>query len=297
MKKRMLLILTALIMLSFSACANFDFAETGDYIATPKDAAKLIEEGTIVVDVRSAEDYVLNHVEGAVNIPMSALTVSEPYANMLPEAAQVEEVMSAAGITEGDEILVYDDASNMQAARVQWTLNMYSNFNVKVVSGGFEALKAQDVSMSSGVVAPEVATYTAGEYQKSLIVSLDYIKAIINTPDENTVIIDTRSYEEYAAGTIPGSCHKEYVWNMYPNGEYKTPRDIQSTYIAEDITPDTKIILFCKTSVRAAQTYAALKDAGYKDVRIYDGAWLEYSDKENPQVPSENIIPTKQDAS
>ncbi len=284
-------------MLSITACANFDFAETSDYIVTPKEATELIEQGAIIVDARSTEDYGLNHVEDAVNVPMSALTVSEPYSNMLPEAAQVEEVMGAAGITQNDEILVYDDANNMQAARVQWTLNMYSNFNVKVISGGFEALKAQKVKMSSDKATPEVKTYLAGEYQKSLIVTLDYIKAIINTPDENTVIIDTRSNEEYYAGTIPGSCHKEYVWNMYANGEYKTPRDIQSTYLDEGITPDTKIILFCKTSVRAAQTYTALKDAGYKDVRIYDGAWLEYFDKENPQLPSENIIPTEQDAS
>jgi thiosulfate/3-mercaptopyruvate sulfurtransferase len=293
----MLLILTALIMVSFAACANFDFSETGEYIVTPKDAQKLIEEGVTVVDVRSAEDYGLSHVKGAVNVPMSALTVAEPYANMLPEASKVEEVMGAVGITESDEILVYDAANNMQAARVQWTLNMYSNFNVRVISGGVEALKAQDVEFDSAKVEPEEAAYTAGDYQKSLIVNLDYLKSIINMPDENTVIIDTRSDEEYYAGTIPGSCHIEYVLNMYANGEYKSPRDIQSTYLAEGIKPDMKIILFCKTSVRAAQTYAALKDAGYKDVRIYDGAWLEYADKENPQPPSENIIPTRQDAS
>jgi len=293
----MLLVLTALVMLSFSACANFDFAESGDYIVTPKEAQKLLEEGAILVDARSTEEYGLNHVKGALSIPMSALTVSEPYPNMLADASQVEAVMGAAGISQDDEILVYDDASNMQAGRIQWTLNMYSNFNVRVISGGFEALKALDVDMTSEKTQSEAVTYTAGEYQKSLIVSLDYIKTIINMPDENTIIIDTRSYEEYYAGTIPGSCHKEYVWNMYANGEYKTPRDIQSTYIADGITPEMKIILFCKTSVRATQTYTALKDAGYKDVRIYDGAWLEFFDKENPQVPSENIIPTKQDAS
>jgi thiosulfate/3-mercaptopyruvate sulfurtransferase len=205
--------------------------------------------------------------------------------------------MSAAGITESDEILVYDDANNMQAARVQWTLNMYSNFNVRVVSGGVEALKEGGAEFDSAKVEPEAAEYIAGDYQKSLIVSLEYLKSVINMPDENTVIIDTRSDEEYYSGTIPGSCHKEYVWNMYANGEYKTARDIQSTYLAEGIKPDTKIILFCKTSVRAAQTYTALKDAGYEDVRIYDGAWLEYEDVENPQTPSQDIIPTKQDAS
>ncbi len=65
------------------------------------------------------------------------------------------------------------------------------------------------------------------------------------------MIVDTRSNEEFAAGTIPGSVHIEYVWNDYASGQYKSPRDIQSTYIGKGILPDRKIIVFCKTSVRA----------------------------------------------
>jgi thiosulfate/3-mercaptopyruvate sulfurtransferase len=185
----------------------------------------------------------------------------------------------------------------MDAARVQWTLNMYSNFNVKVISGGLNALKEAKLDTTSKKTVLDPVEYVAGDYQKSLIVNLEYVKSMINMPDKNTIIIDTRSNKEYQEGTIPGSLHKEYIWNMYGNGEYKTPRDIQSTYLAESIKPDTKIILFCKTSVRATQTYTALKDAGYKDIRIYDGAWVEYSDKENPEAPTKDIKPTQQDAS
>ena len=88
-------------------------------------------DGAVLVDVRAAEDYAAGHIAGAVNVPMGSLVVSEPYSNMLPDAAQIEAVMGAAGLTENGPMLVYDDTANMQAARVQWTLNMYSNFNVK----------------------------------------------------------------------------------------------------------------------------------------------------------------------
>ena len=112
------------------------------------------------------------------------------------------------------------------------------------------------------------------------------------------MIIDTRSAEEYAEGTIPGAINIEYTWNNYPSGEYKSPMDLQSTYIGKDILPDMNLIVFCKTSVRAAQTYTALMDAGYKNVRVYDGAWIEYSAKEEVVAPAEEtIVPTKQDAS
>jgi thiosulfate/3-mercaptopyruvate sulfurtransferase len=229
---------------------------------------------------------------------MAALTTSDPYDNMLPDKSQIEDVMGAAGITENDTILVYDCTANMQAARVQWTLNYYNNFNIRVISGGLEALVRAGAETSTEAAVLPAAEYRCGDKQRKLLVNYDYIQSLIDTPEEGTVIIDTRSNEEYYAGTIPGSIHIEYIWNNYANGEYKIPRDLQSTYLGKDVDPGMKIILFCKTSVRAAQTYSALKDAGYQDVRVYDGAWLEYSDLQDPATaPEATTVPTVQDAS
>ncbi len=296
-KIALIIVLVMLTSVIFTGCGSFDFEETSGYIVTPKEALELVEGGAILIDAQSPENYGLSHIEGAVNVPMSELVVNEPYKNMLAPGSQVAQCLGATGLSENDTILVYDNSSNMLAARVQWTLNIYGNYNVKVVSGGLEALKEADAATSMVETTLSETTYSAGDLQKNLIVSLDYLRSLINVPDENTVIIDTRSLDEYMVGTIPGSVHIEYIWNNYSNGEYKTARDIQITYIDKGIKPEMKIILFCKTSVRATQTYSALKNAGYKDVRIYDGAWLEYKAVENPAPPSQTTPPSSQDAS
>jgi len=280
----------------FSGCASFEFGETGNFIVEAKDCADLIEQGAILVAVCEKEEYDATHIDGAINVPMSSLVVNEPYPNMAPEEEQIEEVMGAAGVSESDILLVYDDKSNMSAARVQWTLNLYNNYNVKVVSGGLEALKKAGFETSDQATVLEPAEYMTGDKQKKLVVSLNYINLLQDKPEENAVIIDTRSAEEYRAGTIPGAINIEYVWNNYANGEYKSVRDLQITYLEKEITYDMKIIVFCKTSVRAAQTYTALKNAGYEDVRVYDAAWLEYEAEMNPQAPVEEV-PLVQDAS
>ena len=297
MKKTIIFMFCVLLAASmFSGCANFEFAQTGNYIVEAKDCAELIENGAILIAVCETEEYDTLHISGAVNIPMSSLVVNEPYANMAPEDNQIEEVMSAAGITADDTLLLYDNKSNMAAARVQWTLNLYNNFNVKVVSGGFEALQNAGFTTTSDATILDAAQYITGEKQKKLVVSLSYINLLQDKPEENVVVIDTRSDDEYYAGTIPGAIHIEYLWNDYANGEYKSIRDLQITYLEKGITSDMKIIVFCKTSVRAAQTYTALKNAGYEDVRVYDAAWLEYEAEMNPQAPTEEV-PRVQDAS
>ncbi len=298
MKKIAIVLLLVLsISVVFTACANFDFEEEGNYIVSADEVAGLIDDGAILVAVCAADDYGVSHIDGAINIPMSLLMTNEPYKNMIPKKEQVEDVMSQAGVSESDMILVYDDASNMQAARVQWTLNYYGNLNVKVISGGMQALLKEGFVESKSASVLDAKEYKTGTRNKKLLVKLSYIDSILNMPEENTYIIDTRSFEEFSEGTISGAIHIEYIWNNYGNGEYKSPRDIQLTYIQKDIMPDDKLILFCKTSVRAAQTYSALKDAGYKDVRVYDGAWLEYEAEKGPAKPSLEVTPEQGNAS
>ncbi len=288
-------------MLTLAACGNFDFeAETGNYIVTAKEALTMMEDGAILAAACPAEDYAGGHIEGAISLPMGDLTVDEPYANMLPDADEVAAVMSAAGVSENDTLLVYDTNNNMQAARIQWTLNVYNNFNVKVVSGGMAAFERAGAQVVSDATVLEPAVYTAGEKQKKLVVTYDYINLLLDKDDGMTVIIDTRSNEEFAEGTIPGAVHIEYLNNNYASGEYKSVQNLQSTYIKLGVLPDPEktYILFCKTSVRAAQSYTAMKDMGFLDVRVYDGAWTEWIDVNGePEAPSETQVPTVQDAS
>ncbi len=289
MKKFMrFFILSALAVFVLAGCASYDFADNaGTFIVEAKDALAMVEAGDVIlVDVRSTDDYATGHVEGAINIPATSVLVTKnDVPNMLADAETVAAVMSEVGVTADDALLVYD-ANNMYAARLLWTLNMYNNFNVQVVSGGIGALEDNDAVIStSATVLPE-ATYVAVDYQKTLISSLDYLQTLINNPDGKTVIIDARSAEEYAAGTIPGSINVSHLENEYATGELMITRDLQLRYLGKDITPDMKLVVFCKSGVRASEAYVALKDAGYPDVRVFDGSVLEYEAVYGPLLPA-----------
>ena len=57
---------------------------------------------------------------------------------------------------------------------------------------------------------------------------------------------------------------------LKPNGELKT------LFESKGITSNKTAIVYCETSVRAGVIYLALKGLGYPNVKVYDGAYIEW---------------------
>lgn len=278
-KIRLLLLFMLIAAMALSiGCSTTNTADEGQYIIAAKDIKDYMNKPEVViVDMQKPEEYAKGHLKGAVNITLSNLVINTPVPNMLAPKEQIETVLGAKGIGNDTTILIYDNNNNMEAARMFWTLQVYGHQNMKVISGGLKAIEAAKLEMSMEVPAVTSVKYTAADKNTDIIATIDEVKAQVNQPQKNTVILDTRTPEEYAEGTIPGSIFINYIQNDYKDGTYKSVQDIKIQYIENKIIADKQVIMYCKTSVRAAQTYLALYNAGYRNLKVYDGAWLEWS--------------------
>lgn len=298
--KLMTLLALVLVLGVLSGCLGTTGQADGPYIVDAQKALSLVGEGAVLVDARKAEAYEARHLEGSVNVSRADIVVNDPFPNLVGSREQIESVLGARGIENEDMLVVYDDNNHMDAARFWWTLKAYGNDQVRVVSGGYEALKAAGLAETDAPTAVEPSVYTAGDFDESMMATIDDVIDQLNYPESGTVLVDTRTLEEYEEGTIPTSIHIDYVENQYADGTYKSPQDIAILYMESDIPKDATVIMYCKTSIRGAQTYLALANAGYENLKLYDGAWVEWSaDKALPvQTPSGNAVEfNEQDAS
>lgn len=277
MKRLVALLFLASLIVLLVACPSPQ-GEVGTEIVSAGEALELLQDGdAILVDARNLLDYRKGHIQGAVSVSRADIVVNEPYANMLAPASQIEAIMGERGIANDSLVVIYDDNSNMDSARLWWTLKVYGHDLAKVVSGGLAALR--DAGAAETTVAPAISatTFTAGPLRSDMIATLSDVRSQVNNPDPDTVLLDTRTIEEYSEGTIPGSICLDYAGNNFPDGTYKPPRQIQIRYIEAGVDFDSTVIMYCKTSIRGAQTYLALYDAGYRDLKLYDAAWMEWS--------------------
>lgn len=295
----------ALVMLAamacvLTACSTHDYAESGKKIIPASSLATYIgKDGYVIVDMQDAESYAAGHVEGAVNITREDIVISVPVANTLTSKNKLQKLLGEKGVGNDDILVVYDD-DRMNASRFFWTMLVYGSENVLVVDGGLTAIKAAGIKLTDA--APEVTPteYVAGEKDETWLATMDDVLSQVNEPDGNVVLLDVRTNAEYeASGKVPSSVMWDYADNFYKDGTFKSVETTRINYVQKDMAPEKSIIVYCQTSMRAAPVFLRLYDAGYRNIRIYDGAYLEWSSNpSNPiDMPSGAVVPSGKDAS
>lgn len=279
------LILGALVLL-LVGCGQQPAGEVGTEIISAEEALELLEsrDDAVLVDTQTLIKYRDQHIDGAVNVSRADIVVNAPFPNLVAPAEQIEQTMGSRGISNDTLVIAYDDNNNMDAARLWWTLKAYGHHDVKVVSGGLQSLIATGAPAGASPATITQAAFSATDLDTSMMATTSEIRDWVNNPDPKTHIIDTRTLEEFnEEGTIPGAILLDYAGNNFPDGEYRPPRHIRIRYLEAGVDFDDTAIPFCKTSIRGAQTYLAMYNAGYRNLKLYDGAWVEWTS--NPMNP------------
>ena len=294
--------LIVILAVAFSGCNPSDYVETEPQIISAAELAQLLEsdEKVQVIDMQKAEDYAKGHVEGAVNIVKDDIVINVPVDNMLTSKSKFEKAMSDKGIENDSTLLIYDN-DRMSAARLWWTFLMYGNENARVVDGGIQAIQAEGLVLSKEAPMVKKSTYKAGEKNEAYLANIKDVKSQLDEPDPNVVLLDVRTEAEYLEkGKIPSSVMMDYNTIFYTDNTFKDVQATRINFVDNGMRPEQEIIVYCQTSMRAAPVFLTLYNAGYRNIRIYDGAYLEWSS--NPNNPVEMpegaaVAPGKKDAS
>lgn len=294
--------LIIMLAITLSACNPSQYEETESPLVPASSLEKLLSEAdnAVVIDMQSSENYAAGHVNGAVNIVKDDIVINVPVDNMLTSKAKFERLMSEKGIDNNATILIYDD-DRMSAARLWWTFLMYGNENAKVIDGGVQAIVKAGIEMTTEKSERPQANYTAGEKNKTYLADMNEVLDQLNEPDPNVVLLDVRTEAEYLEkGKIPSSVMVDYVNVFYTDNTFKDVQATRINFIDNGMRPEKKIIIYCQTSMRASPVFLSLYNAGYRNIKIYDGAFLEWS--ANPNNPIElpsgaSALPSNKDAS
>ncbi len=244
------------------------------------------EDSVVVIDMRKTEDYQKGHIPGAVNIWRTDIqTDTLPYSGMITSKKQIETLLSNMGISNNHFLVIYDDKSSCDAARLWWALDYYGFDRTALLHGGIKAWERVDQVTQTIPQRPYQNFSFPENFSSSRFVDLETLK--IRNNEVDMVVIDSRSLAEYNgyykktgaydSGRIPGSIHIDWASNVdLESQRFKNIKDIRTNYSMIDTL--ATIAVYCHSGVRSAHTTFVLTQLlGYKNVKNYDGSWTEWS--------------------
>jgi thiosulfate/3-mercaptopyruvate sulfurtransferase len=271
-------------------------------------AAHLSDPTWVVVDCRFAlndeawgsREYLARHIPGAVYAhlahDLSGELSGRNGRHPLPDPGVLTRTLGAFGITNGVQVVAYDQDGGMFASRLWWLLRWMGHDEVAVLDGGFAKWMAEQRPISSGQETHAPRPF-GGSPRAHMVADVDEVARLVGR--EPTRLVDARAPERYrgevepidrVAGHIPGAVNDFYMQNLDEHGTFRSAealRDRLTTAIG-GAAPD-EIVCYCGSGVTACHTLLALERAGLHGARLYAGSWSEWSS--DPARPVERRGP------
>lgn len=276
-------------------------------ITAPELAAHLNDPGWIVCDCRhdlahydaGRAAYAQSHIPGArflhldedLSGPKTGINGRHP----LPHPITFTLRLAALGIDNSKQVVTYDNAGGVFAARLWWMLRWVGHTRVAVLDGGFDtwAKSGQPLNADQPVIAP--ASFNPNPAPQ-MAVNTQTVAA--NLAQSQLRLIDARSPDRFrgenetldpVAGHIPGAANRFFKRNLCEDGAFKSAAALKLEF--ESLLgglPPASAVHQCGSGVTACHNLLAMEVAGLHGSRLYPGSWSEWvSDRARPVARGE----------
>lgn len=243
-----------------------------------------------VLDVRaSASAFAALHVPNAAHFPEQPLRVQHGDRTLfLAEPQEIGKRLAAAGISDGDEVVIYADEKPQDATLVALALLHAGHQRLAILEGGLLRWAAEQRPMVAGAASPTAAQYQVAASREPFVIGAEELHQQLS---HGLKVLDVRSAPffrgekstEARPGHIPGALNRDYTLDFARTAQSHSWRDraeLVAAYQALGLSADDPIAVSCRTGHQASTSYFLLRYLlGYRNVRWYNGSWTDWAER------------------
>jgi thiosulfate/3-mercaptopyruvate sulfurtransferase len=185
------------------------------------------------------------------------------------------------GLRPEDQVICYDAAGGVTAARLWWMLRWIGHEAVAVLEGGYAKWTAEGRPTSN-----QLPHFEPQNYPMRLRADMAVGVGVVENDASRHVLLDARAPARYrglqepidpVAGHIPGAKNRFCNDNLGADGRFK-PADVlrQEFEAALGGRKPSEVINYCGSGVAACHNALAMEVAGLPGSRLYIGSWSDW---------------------
>ncbi|MGH7499202.1 MAG: 3-mercaptopyruvate sulfurtransferase [Gemmatimonadales bacterium] len=239
-------------------------------------------------------EYEAGHIPGALFFDLDASSDrSSPLPHMLPPAAEFADRMTALGLTDADDIVVYDGSGvNISAPRAWWMFRVFGHERVAVLDGGIGKWRQEGRGVETGMVRLPRGRFGA-TLEREQVRNLDAVRAALEAGSEQ--VVDLRPAGRFTGaepepragvrgGHMPGSVSLPFQELVAQDGTMLSPSLLRGRIESAGIDLARPVVATCGSGTSACALIHALHLLGHDQAALYDGAWTEWGGRQDTPV-------------
>lgn len=239
------------------------------------------------------KEYKKQHIENAIFFDLDKQSNQKkkmPHNHFLPEKRQWEVTLSTMGISNNDQVIIYDNSNLISSCR-SWFQFIYFGHSpnlVFILDGGLKKWKLEKRKVTSKETKIIPSEYSAKE-NKHLVKNKSQINE--NIKKKEFILVDARSKNRFLgltpeprpnvrSGAIEGSICLPYSECINPKDNSFLNKEILNEKFKSLGLIDNNVVFSCGSSVTASVLGLAYSLINNKYMPIiYIGSWSEYGKK------------------
>ena len=247
-------------------------------------------------------DFLAGHLPGARRFDIEAF--SDPDSalpHMVPSQGRFARLIQALGISNGSDVVFYDQTGVASAARGWWLLGLFGHDRVQVLDGGLPAWREEGRALEAGEPRPTPSGRFVPALRAGRLVGLGDMTELSRQADQaapppgTARLLDARSRGRFEAtvpepraglpgGHIPGAVSLPFGELLVEGRRFRPDAELRARFAAAGVVGGDRVVTSCGSGLTASVLSLGLAVCGLGPGALYDGSWTEWAQAPVPRA-------------
>ena len=239
----------------------------------------LSDPDIVILDSRPKTMFLDGHLMNAQSLSIEQVIRFDEFgSNLVIEPKKIVKLFGSLGIDESKTVLLIGDAMDPSVARIVWTFLYFGHEKTFLLNSNSSDLQKHGFELKHLTKIPKPAKFSP-KINHNIRIESDYLKDHLTDFE----ILDARSPQEFMGGHLPNSKLIPFTEGIgYDGNLFRSKEFLDDLFLQNKISKEKEIVCYCMHGHRASNLFLQLKIAGFENVKLYDGSFVEWNGKKLP---------------
>lgn len=239
----------------------------------------LTDPNVVILDSRPKTMFLYGHLPNAQSLSIEQVIRFDQFgSNLVLEQEKITKLFGNLGINETKTVVLVGDSMDPSVARIAWTFLYLGHEKTCLLDANVSDLQKHGLEFTKKTFAPKPTKFIS-KINDTIRIESDFLKEHLNDFE----ILDARSPQEFMGGHLPNSKLIPFTEGIGYDGRlYREKKFLNELFLQNNVSKEKDIVCYCMHGHRASNLFLQLKIAGFENVRLYDGSFVEWNGKKLP---------------